>query len=88
VVMNEGGSPKPSVSTNSVLPCIAIVSNFTHTGARMEGSKVACCPLTHDMNAEDNMKRIGLDKNFIVTADFFCEKSPLLKIVCLVNIVM
>ena len=88
VVMNEGGSPEPSVSTNSALPCIAIVSNFTHTGARMEGSKVACCPPTHHgMNAEDNMKRNGLDWNFIGTAVCFCEKSPLLKIVFLVNIV-
>ncbi len=88
MVMNEGGSPEPSVSTNSALPCITIVSNFTHTGARMDGSKVACsCPLTHAMNAEDNMKRNGLDWNFIVTAVCFCEKSSLLKIVFLVNIV-
>ena len=84
VVMNEGGRPEPSVSTNSALPCIAIVSNFTHTGAGMEGSKVACCPLTHGMSAEDNMKRNGLDWNFIISAVCFFEKSPFLEIVCLV----
>ena len=66
VVMNEGGRPEPSVSTNSALPCIAIVSNFTHTGAGME----VFCPLTHGMSAEDNMKRNGLDWNFIVSTAF------------------